>query len=95
VGNVFALIENAAGDAILNLRRERLRLLQIARVVTIGICIEVPVQQISVRREVIVCRTRLEHLDEGKAAVLNGGFENASHQFNVTAKATGNEGGIE
>src|SRR6201989_1633236 len=95
VRNVFALVENAAGDAILNLRSERLRLLQIAWVVTIGICIEVPIQQIFVRREVIVCRTRLKHLDEGKAAVLNGGFENASHQFNVTAEATGNEGGIE
>ena len=95
VRNVFALIENAAGDAILNLRSERLRLLQIAWVVTIGICIEVPIQQIFVRREVIVCRTRLEHLDEGKATVLNGGFENASHQFNVTAKATRNEGGVE
>src|ERR1700733_14156493 len=95
VRNVFALIENAAGDAILNLRSKRLRLLQIAWVVTIGICIEIPVQQIFVRRKVIVCRTRLEHLDEGKAAVLNGGLENARHQFNVTAKATGNEGGVE
>src|SRR5258707_5745088 len=95
VRNVFALIENAAGDAILNLRSERLRLLQIAWVVTIGICIEVPVQQIFVRREVIVCRARLEHLDEGKAAVLNGGLENAGHQFNVAAKTTGNEGGVE
>src|SRR3984957_15132364 len=95
VRNVFALIENAAGDTILNLRSECLRLLQIAWVVTFGICIEVPVQQIFVRREVIVCRTRLEHLDKGKAAVLNGGFENASHQFDVTAKATGNEGGVE
>jgi hypothetical protein len=95
VWNAFALIENAAGDAILNLRSERLRLLQIAWVVTIGIRIEVPIQQIFVRREVIVCRTRLEHLDEGKAAVLNGGFEDASHQFNVTTKATGNEGGVE
>src|SRR5258707_12867780 len=95
VGNVFALIENAAGYAILNLRSERLRLLQIAWVVTIGICIEVPIQQIFVRREVVVCRTGLEHLDEGKAAVLNGGLENASHQFDVTAKAAGNEGGGE
>src|SRR5258708_20299517 len=94
VRNVFELIENAAGDAILNLRSERLRLLQIAWVVTIGICIEVPIQQIFVRREVIVCRTRLEHLDEGKAAVLNGGFGNSSHQFNVTAKATGNQPGL-
>src|ERR1700722_5526092 len=94
VRNVFALIENAAGDAILNLRRQRLRLLQIARIVTFGICIEVPIQQIFLRREVIVCRTRLEHLDKGKAAVLNGGFENASHQFDVTAKAPGNEGGL-
>src|SRR5260370_42618510 len=90
----MALIENAAGDAILNLRSERLRLLQIAWVVTIGICIEVPIQQIFVRREGIVCRTRLDHLDEGKAAVLNGGFENARHQLNVTAKATRNEGGL-
>src|SRR5258707_13062663 len=95
VRNVFALIENAAGDAILNLRSERLRLLQIGWIVTNGICIEVPIQQMFVRREVIVCRTRLEHLDEGKAAVLNGGFENARHQLNVTAKATGNEGGVE
>src|SRR5216684_9332447 len=95
VRNVFALIENAAGDSILNLRRERLRLLQIARIVAIGICIEAPVQQIFVRHEVIVCRTRLQHLDEGKAAVLDGGFENAGHQFDVTAKAAGNEGGIE
>ena len=47
------------------------------------------------RHEVIVCRTRLQHLDEGKAAVLNRGFENAGHQFDVTAKAAGNEGGIE
>src|ERR1700733_15877839 len=95
VRNVFALIENAAGDTILNLRSERLRLLQIAWVVTIGIYIEVPVQQIFVRREVIVCRTRLEHLDEGKAAVLNRGLENASHEFDVTAEATGNKGGVE
>jgi hypothetical protein len=87
--------ENAAGDAILNLRSERPRLLQIAWVVTVGICIEVPVQQIFVRREVIVCRTRLEHLDEGKTAVLNGGLENASHQFDVAAEAAGNEGGVE
>ena len=94
VRNVFALIENAAGDAILNLRSERLRLPQIAWVVTFGICIEVPVQQIFVRREMIVCRTRLQHIDKGKAAVLNGGFENASHLFDVTAKATGNKGGI-
>src|ERR1700739_4304473 len=93
--NVFALVENAAGDAILNLRSERPRLLQVARIVAIGICIEVPIQQIFVRREVIVCRTRLEHLDEGKAAVLNGGLENAGHQFNVTTKTTGNEGGVE
>src|SRR5258707_10386989 len=93
--NVFALIENAAGDAILNLRSERPRLLQVAWVVTIGVCIEVPIQQIFVRREVIVCRTRLEHLDEGKTAVLNGGLENTSHQFDVAAKATGNEGGVE
>src|SRR5260221_13623547 len=70
-------------------------LIQIAWLVHIGICIEVPDKQIFVRREVIVCRTRLEHLDEGKAAVLNGGLENAGHQFNVTAKATGNEGGVE
>src|ERR1700675_2852945 len=94
VWNVLALIENAAGDAILNLRSERLRLLQISWVVTIGICIEVPVQKIFVRREVIVCRTRLKHVDEGKATVLNGGLENAGHQFDVTAKATGNEGGV-
>src|SRR6185436_21178770 len=95
VRNVFALIENAAGDAILYLRGERPRLLQIAWVVATCICIEVPVQQVFVRREVIVCRTRLEHLDEGKAAVLNGGFENASHQFDIAAEATGNEGGVE
>jgi hypothetical protein len=95
VRNVFALIENAAGNAILNLRSERPRLVQIAWVVTGGICIEVPGQQIFVRREVIVCRTRLEHLDEGKTPVLNGGLENASHQFNVAAKATSNEGGVE
>ena len=44
VGNVFALIENAAGNAIVNARRERFRLLQIAWVMTIGICIEVPFQ---------------------------------------------------
>src|SRR5882672_7861341 len=93
--NVFTLIENAAGDPILNLRRERLRLLQIPWVVTIGICVEVLVQQIFMRREVIVCRTRLQHLDEGKATVLNGGFENASHQLDVTAKSPGNEGGVE
>ena len=79
----------------MNLRSERPRLVQIAWVVVICICIEVPVQQIFVRREVIVCRTRLKHLDEGKAAVLNRGFENTSHQFNVTAKTTGNEGGIQ
>src|SRR5882757_8976815 len=48
-----------------------------------------------VRREVIVCRTRLEHVDEGKATVLNGGFENAGHQFDVTAKAPGNERRVE
>ena len=95
VRNVFALIENAAGDTIPNLRSERLPLLQIAWVVTIGIGIEVPIQQIFVRREVIVCRTGLKHVDKGKAAVLNGGFENASHQFDITAKATGNEGGVE
>src|ERR1700738_4411503 len=92
VRNVFALIENAAGDAILNLRGERLRLLQIAWVVTIGICIEVPIQQIFVRREVIVCRTRLQHLDEGKAGMLNGGFEYTGHQLDVAAKAARNEG---
>jgi hypothetical protein len=51
-GNVFALVENAAGDVILNLRSERLFLLQIAWIVAIRICI--------VRREVIVCRTRLQ-----------------------------------
>src|ERR1700675_4689744 len=95
VWNVFALIENAAGDAILNLRSERLRLLQIAWVVTIGIRIEVPIQQIFVRGEVIVCRKGLEHLDEGKAAMLNRVLENARHQFDVAAEATGNEGGVE
>ena len=95
VRNVLALVENAAGDTILNLRGERPRLLQIAWVVTFGICIEVPVQQIFVRREVIVCRTRLEHLDEGEAAVLNRGLENARHQFDVAAKATRNEGGLQ
>jgi len=58
--------------------------------VTIGIRIEVPVQQISVRREVIVCRTRLQHLDKGKAAVLDGGpLRMRGHQFNVTAKNHG------
>ena len=93
--NVFALVENAAGDAILNLRSERLRLRQIAGLVSFGVRIEIPVQQMFVRREVIVCGTGLKHLDEGKAVVLNGGLENASHQFNVTAEATRNEGGVE
>jgi len=78
------LIENAAGDAILNPRSERSRLLKVAWVVTIGICIEVPVQQIFVRREVIICRTHLQHLDKSKAAVLDGGFEYAPHRFDVT-----------
>src|SRR5258707_11942888 len=91
----MALIENAAGDAILNLRSERLRLLQIAWVVTIGICIEVPIQQIFVRREMIVCRTRLQHVDKGKAAVLDGSFEYTGHQFDVAAKAARNEGGLQ
>src|SRR5260221_662087 len=30
-----------------------------------------------------------------KAAVLDGSFEYTGHQFDVTAKATGNEGGVE
>jgi hypothetical protein len=47
---------------------EHLRVLQIAWDVTIGICIKVPIKQIFVRREVIVSRTRLKDLDEGKAA---------------------------
>ena len=79
----------------MNLRSERPRLVQIAWVVVICICIEVPVQQIFVRREVIVCRTRLKHLDEGKTSVLNGRLENTSHQLDVAAKATRNKGGVE
>jgi hypothetical protein len=46
-------------------------------------------------RELIVCRTWLEHLNEGKAAVLQGGPEHASHQFDVAADATSNEGEVE
>src|SRR3984957_1097563 len=62
---------------------------------TIGICIEVPLQQILVRGEVVVCRTRLEHIDERKAAVLDGRFKDAAHQFDVPAEAAGNEGRLE
>jgi hypothetical protein len=71
VRNVFTLIENAAGDAILNIRGERLRLLQIAWVVTIGVCIEVPVQEIFVRRETIVSTAKIRgvrDLDNGYVA---------------------------
>jgi hypothetical protein len=54
VRDIFALVENAAGDAVLGLCREYFRLLQVTWVMTIGIGVEVPLQQVLVCREMVV-----------------------------------------
>jgi hypothetical protein len=60
VWNVLALIENSASNTIFGLSRERFCPLAVAGIVTLGVGVVAPVQQVGMRGEMIISRACLK-----------------------------------